>query len=239
MLLFSLRSAQGFYFSVLSRIENCQHSFPPPSSQDLSMCNHCWLESPFSGTQLCCLDAHPSLLASVKCFTGSCFYSSQSELHITSNVPLQNNNDKISTQKNQTKKPPKIWTHPVPQAPGSAGVSLGYPPVCHEKRCSWTGIRLGLSWEFQVLACTFPPGISPLFWHGRTLFPAITFGSWRCLMVTHFSRPPSAEKKKNVLSYNGRSCRILCPCWMLHNPAEKPFVYLYLFSIELKAEVLS
>lgn len=108
MLLFPQRSVQGFYFPVLSRIENCQYPFSlPQSSQDLSMCNHCWLDSPFSGTQLCCLNAHPGLPASFKCFTGSCFYSSQSELHITSNVPLQKTNQKKSTKKNTQKNPPK------------------------------------------------------------------------------------------------------------------------------------
>lgn len=158
------------------------------------MCNHCWLDSPFSGTQLCCLNAHPSLLASFKCFTGSWFYSSQSELHITSNVPLQNNNNKKSTKKthpktnkkqptNQKKpknqqphikKNPQNLNPPYPPIPSlRCFKSLGYPTVewcvCH-KRCIWTGIKFGLSWEFQVLGCTFFPGISPLFWHGRALF---------------------------------------------------------------------
>lgn len=165
------------------------------------MCNHCWLDSPFSGTQLCCLNAHPSLLANFKCFTGSCFYSSQSELHITSNGALQNNNNNKSTPKKPHLKMSQNLNPPCP--PSSQ--SLACPPaewdVCHEKGCSWIGINFGLSWEFQVLSCTFSAGISPLFWHGRTLFSVFTFGSLRCFIGINFFQPPSAENnKKNVLS---------------------------------------
>lgn len=189
MLLFPLRSAQGFYFPVLSRIENCQYPFfPPSSSQDLSMCNHCWLDSPFSGTQLCCLNAHPSLPANFKCFTGSCFCSNHSELHITSNVPLQNNNNKKKIRKkNQTKNPhqkiPQNLNPPYPPIP-RCFKSLGYPTVewcvCRGKRCIWTEIKFGPSWEFQALGCTFSPGIFPPFWQGRTIF--FTLHLWKLKM---------------------------------------------------------
>lgn len=130
----------------------------------------------------------------------------------------------FKNQKNTHQKIPQNLNPPYPpNLSFTCFKSLGYPAVewhvCHDNRCIRTGINFGLSWEFQGLSCTVSPGISPLFCHGRTLFSVFTFGSLRCLMVTDSFQSPSAEKKK--MSYNEWSCRILCPCWILHYSVQK------------------
>lgn len=66
-----LGSVQGFSCSKQGRELPAYFHLPPPppSLQNFYMCSNCWLDYSFSGTQLYCLNAHPSLLANFKCFT--------------------------------------------------------------------------------------------------------------------------------------------------------------------------
>lgn len=198
MLLLSLRSAQGFYFPVLSRIENCQYLFFfPPHLQRIYPCaiTADWI-LPFQAPSCAAWMLTPACLPILNALQGHVFI--QANLNCTS---LQMFHFKTTTTKNPHLKMPQNLNPPCPPSSQSLACSPVEWHVCHEKGCSWTGINFGLSWEFQVLGCTSSPGISPLFWHGRTLFSVFTFGSLRCFILINFFQPPSAENnKKNVLS---------------------------------------
>lgn len=205
MLLFPLRSAQGFYFPVLSRIENCQYPFFPPI-----FIGFFHVQSALIGFSLF---RHPAVLSECSPQPACQLWMLYRFMFLFKPIWIAHRfKCSISKQQQQQKihkttphqKIPQNLNPPYPPSPRlSCFKPLGYPTaewhICHGKRLSETVRPLlrisGIGLHF------FSWNISPL-WHGRTFLSVFTFGSWRCLMVTNFFPPLSAEnlKKCHVMS---------------------------------------